>query len=120
MEMTNIHPGAIEEVYKCASINLSPNTMGQIALSVLVNPPKPGEQRGRQRGRGQVSCVLQHGPPRGGSFSASLVPRVVCASQARKLCVPIPCTISQAIPLTTSTPRRRPRSWCRCAAARTW
>ncbi|EFJ51567.1 alanine aminotransferase [Volvox carteri f. nagariensis] len=43
VEMTNIHPGAIEEVYKCASINLSPNTMGQIALSCLVNPPKPGD-----------------------------------------------------------------------------
>ncbi|KAG2494152.1 hypothetical protein HYH03_007788 [Edaphochlamys debaryana] len=43
VEMTNIHPGAIEEVYKCASINLSPNTMGQIALSCLVNPPKKGD-----------------------------------------------------------------------------
>ncbi|PNH07271.1 Glutamate--glyoxylate aminotransferase 2 [Tetrabaena socialis] len=43
VEMTNIHPGAVEEVYKCASINLSPNTMGQIALSCLVNPPKPGD-----------------------------------------------------------------------------
>jgi hypothetical protein len=30
MEMTNIHKGAIEEIYKCASINLSPNTMGQV------------------------------------------------------------------------------------------
>eukprot|EP00983_Pelagomonas_calceolata_P096732 1158164-Pelagomonas_calceolata.AAC.5 len=30
VEMTNIHPGTIEEVYKCASINLCPNTMGQV------------------------------------------------------------------------------------------
>ena len=30
VEMTNIHKGAIEEIYKCASINLSPNTMGQV------------------------------------------------------------------------------------------
>ncbi|MEW5315685.1 MAG: hypothetical protein WDW38_007095 [Sanguina aurantia] len=44
VEMTNIHPGTIEEVYKCASINLSPNTMGQIAMSILMNPPKPGDE----------------------------------------------------------------------------
>jgi len=43
IEMTNIHPGAVEEMYKIASINLSPNTVGQVALSVLVNPPKPGD-----------------------------------------------------------------------------
>lgn len=44
VEMTNIHPGTIEEVYKCASINLCPNTIGQIAMSVLVNPPKAGDE----------------------------------------------------------------------------
>ena len=33
VEMTNIHKGAIEEIYKCASINLSPNTMGQVCMS---------------------------------------------------------------------------------------
>uniref|UniRef100_A0A7R9Z8F2 Aminotransferase class I/classII large domain-containing protein n=1 Tax=Chlamydomonas euryale TaxID=1486919 RepID=A0A7R9Z8F2_9CHLO len=44
MELTNIHPGAIDEVYKCASINLSPNTMGQLALSVMLNPPQPGDE----------------------------------------------------------------------------
>ncbi len=30
VEMTNIHPGTIDEIYKCASINLSPNTSGQV------------------------------------------------------------------------------------------
>lgn len=44
MEMTNIHPGAIAEIYKCASINLCPNTVGQVAVSCLVNPPKPGDE----------------------------------------------------------------------------
>ncbi len=44
VEMTNIHPGAIEQLYKCASINLCPNTMGQVALSCLVNPPQPGDE----------------------------------------------------------------------------
>ncbi|KAF5832917.1 alanine aminotransferase [Dunaliella salina] len=43
VEMTNIHPGTIEEVYKCASINLCPNTMGQIAISTMLNPPQPGD-----------------------------------------------------------------------------
>ena len=42
--MTNIHPGTIDEVYKCASINLSPNTVGQLALSMLVNPPAAGDE----------------------------------------------------------------------------
>lgn len=40
VEMTNIHPGAVEEMYKIASINLSPNTVGQMAMSIMVNPPK--------------------------------------------------------------------------------
>ncbi|KAL6765842.1 alanine aminotransferase [Haematococcus lacustris] len=43
VEMTNIHPGALEQIYKCASINLCPNTIGQVAMSVLVNPPAPGD-----------------------------------------------------------------------------
>ncbi|GFH11184.1 alanine aminotransferase, partial [Haematococcus lacustris] len=29
VEMSNIHPGALEQIYKCASINLCPNTIGQ-------------------------------------------------------------------------------------------
>jgi glutamate--glyoxylate aminotransferase len=36
MEMTNIHPGAVDEIYKCASINLSPNTMGQVGLGTKI------------------------------------------------------------------------------------
>ena len=30
MEATNIHPGTIEQIYKIASVNLSPNTTGQV------------------------------------------------------------------------------------------
>ena len=33
VETTNIHPGAIEEIYKIASINLSPNIMGQVRIN---------------------------------------------------------------------------------------
>eukprot|EP00798_Chlamydomonas_sp_ICE-L_P005748 gene5748-6041_t len=44
MEMVNIHPDTVAQMYKCASINLCPNTVGQIAVSVLVNPPAPGDR----------------------------------------------------------------------------
>jgi hypothetical protein len=40
--MNNIHPKTVEELYKICSINLSPNGVGQVAMSCLVNPPKPG------------------------------------------------------------------------------
>lgn len=29
-ELTNIHPKTVEEMYKMCSINLAPNTMGQV------------------------------------------------------------------------------------------
>eukprot|EP01024_Parvocaulis_polyphysoides_P064103 TRINITY_DN7435_c0_g1_i2.p1 TRINITY_DN7435_c0_g1~~TRINITY_DN7435_c0_g1_i2.p1 ORF type:complete len:546 (-),score=69.98 TRINITY_DN7435_c0_g1_i2:270-1826(-) len=43
VEMTNIHPKAVEEVYKVASIHLSPNIIGQVMMALMVNPPKPGD-----------------------------------------------------------------------------
>ncbi|KAF3639137.1 putative alanine aminotransferase, mitochondrial [Capsicum annuum] len=42
-EMTNIPPKAVEEIYKVASISLSPNVPGQIFMGLMVNPPKPGD-----------------------------------------------------------------------------
>ncbi|CAO2828862.1 unnamed protein product [Amaranthus hypochondriacus] len=42
-EMTNIPPKTVEEIYKIASIALSPNVPGQIFLGLMVNPPKPGD-----------------------------------------------------------------------------
>jgi glutamate--glyoxylate aminotransferase len=44
VEFTNFHPETIAEMYKVASVNLSPNTMGQVAMSLMVNPPKPGDE----------------------------------------------------------------------------
>ena len=32
MEATNLHPGTIEQIYKIASVNLSPNTTGQVGV----------------------------------------------------------------------------------------
>jgi glutamate--glyoxylate aminotransferase len=43
MELHNFHPEIIQEIYKLASINLSPNVPGQIALGLMVNPPKPND-----------------------------------------------------------------------------
>ncbi|KAL1807276.1 hypothetical protein ACET3Z_030344 [Daucus carota] len=43
LEMTNIPPETVDEIYKVASISLSPNVPGQIFLGVMVNPPKPAD-----------------------------------------------------------------------------
>lgn len=43
MELHNINADVVDEVYKIASINLCPNVPGQIALGLMVNPPKPGD-----------------------------------------------------------------------------
>ncbi|KAK9907475.1 hypothetical protein WJX75_004386 [Coccomyxa subellipsoidea] len=43
LEATNIHPDTLDQLYKIASINLSPNTFGQAGLALMVNPPKEGD-----------------------------------------------------------------------------
>lgn len=47
-EMHNIHQGAVDQIYKIASINLSPNVVGQVMMSLMVNPPKPGDYSYKQ------------------------------------------------------------------------
>lgn len=42
-EMTNISPRTVDEIYKVASISLSPNVPGQIFLGLMMNPPKPSD-----------------------------------------------------------------------------
>ncbi|XP_061991292.1 glutamate--glyoxylate aminotransferase 2 [Rosa rugosa] len=42
-EMTNIPPQAVDEIYKVASVSLSPNVPAQIFMGLMVNPPKPGD-----------------------------------------------------------------------------
>lgn len=44
VELSNMHPGAMEQLYKLVSINLSPNTVGQVSMSLTVNPPQPGDE----------------------------------------------------------------------------
>lgn len=43
MELHNMDPLVVDELYKVASINLSPNVPGQVALGLMVNPPQPGD-----------------------------------------------------------------------------
>eukprot|EP01036_Dinobryon_divergens_P027210 gene27210-35941_t len=43
MELHNMDPAVVDELYKVASINLCPNVPGQVALGLMVNPPKPGD-----------------------------------------------------------------------------
>jgi len=43
MELHNFDPDVIEELYKVAAINLCSNMPGQVALGIMVNPPKPGD-----------------------------------------------------------------------------
>lgn len=43
MELHNMDPDVVTEIYKVASINLCPNVPGQVALGLMVNPPKPGD-----------------------------------------------------------------------------
>eukprot|EP00210_Caulerpa_lentillifera_P004826 g4607.t1 len=41
--MKNIHPQTMAELYKIVSVNLCPNTIGQVMVSLLVNQPKTGD-----------------------------------------------------------------------------
>ncbi|XP_029123125.1 glutamate--glyoxylate aminotransferase 2 isoform X2 [Elaeis guineensis] len=42
-EMTNLPSQTVDEIYKVASVSLSPNVPGQIFLGLMVNPPKAGD-----------------------------------------------------------------------------
>ena len=43
VEMCNILPDVKKEFYKLASIGLCPNVVGQLMLSIMVEPPVEGE-----------------------------------------------------------------------------
>ncbi|CAN1137408.1 Glutamate--glyoxylate aminotransferase 2 [Linum perenne] len=42
-EMTNIPPQTVDEIYKVASVSLSPNVPAQIFMGLMVNPLQPGD-----------------------------------------------------------------------------
>lgn len=43
MELCNFNPDTIAHMYKIASISLCPNLLGQVAMALQVNPPKPSD-----------------------------------------------------------------------------
>lgn len=42
MELVNINPEVMQHLYKAASVSLCPNTVGQIMVELMVNPPAQG------------------------------------------------------------------------------
>lgn len=44
MEVTGFSPEVREQIYKMASVNLCSNISGQILASLVMNPPKPGDE----------------------------------------------------------------------------
>lgn len=44
MEVTGLPQDVRDQLYKIASVNLCSNVSGQILMSVVMNPPKPGEE----------------------------------------------------------------------------
>ena len=42
VEVMNVPPDVEAQMYKLASINLSPNVTGQVAMGVMVKPPGNG------------------------------------------------------------------------------
>eukprot|EP01038_Epipyxis_sp_PR26KG_P004744 gene4744-6655_t len=57
MELLNFDPDTVDEIYKTASINLCPNVPGQVALGLMVNPPKPGDYSFEQYKREKDSLI---------------------------------------------------------------
>eukprot|EP01147_Barroeca_monosierra_P009609 gene9609-1831_t len=43
LEAINIHPDALDQLYKVFSIGLSSNVDGQLMVGLMCNPPKPGD-----------------------------------------------------------------------------
>lgn len=57
MELHNFDPDVVDELYKVASINLCPNVPGQVAVGLMVNPPKPGDASHAQYMREKDSLI---------------------------------------------------------------
>merc|ERR1711871_639477 len=43
VEMSNIDPAVVDQLYKLASVSLCSNVDGQLMVGLMVNPPKPGD-----------------------------------------------------------------------------
>lgn len=56
VELTNFHPRTVEELYKIASVNLSPNTVGQAAMALMVTPPPANGESYQQYEQERDEC----------------------------------------------------------------
>jgi alanine transaminase len=43
LEVANMSPDVVAQLYKLSSVNLCSNLVGQIALETMVNPPREGD-----------------------------------------------------------------------------
>lgn len=57
IEFHNIDDSFIDEMYKIASVNLSPNVTGQVAVGLMVNPPCPGHPSYNQYSVEVTKCI---------------------------------------------------------------
>lgn len=119
VEWVNVHPGAMAELYKIASVNLCPNTVGQATVSLMVAPPRgtgPAAQHYWEQyndSLASLKCALQRGW-RGIGRGGGDVCRVRLCAHAERWCVwggwkkrePLP-----RLPLTDrrARPPHRPR-----------
>lgn len=81
VELMNIPEDVVGEMYKLASINLSPNVPGQIAMGVLVNPPQRGDESYTQW-EAERSAVIDSLARRAAAITKALnsLPGVRCAA----------------------------------------
>lgn len=83
VEMVNIHPGTIAELYKMASVNLCPNTIGQVSVALMCNPPKEGDP--------SYELYKQER----GDTLASLRRRAHIMTEAFNLCEGVSCNVTE-------------------------
>ena len=143
MELHNFDPEVVDEIYKTASINLSPNVPGQVALGLMVNPPKIGDASYKQY-RKEKDAVLDTLKIRAKRITDAFnaLEGVVCQNTDGNLHythtihlplpilsaplinhLQVPCTPSLASPyplLSLRSPRRRARPRTCCTAWSCW
>ena len=101
MELHNFDPEVVDEIYKTASINLSPNVPGQVALGLMVNPPKIGDASYKQY-RKEKDAVLDTLKIRAKRITDAFnaLEGVVCQNTDGNL----PYTLLSTLPLPILTP----------------
>ncbi|KAJ2159469.1 alanine transaminase [Coemansia sp. RSA 552] len=78
-EAVNIDPQIMSQLVKMASVSLCPNVMGQMAVDIMVNPPKPGDASYEQYQR-EVSDIFESMKRRAKKLAAAFnsLPNMTC------------------------------------------